>query len=104
MHLTPQQKTYAIAATIFLSSFLLFSGCSKYEPPKITLNQLDLKNQVSNPFKIKKYNRDTCELEFEAQDPQPLSNMSLHGGVCLTADDYTRLKASVKAECINEKN
>lgn len=64
MTLTPQQKTYATAVAILLSSLVLFTACSK-TPPKVTLHQLDLKNQVANPFKITKYNRETCSLDIE---------------------------------------
>jgi hypothetical protein len=64
---------------------------------------LDLKNQVSNPFKITKYNKETCSLEIEDQDPFPLSNMALHGAICLSPDDYTKYKAWAKTECENEK-
>lgn len=90
-------------AVILLSSFLLFAACSK-APPKVMLHQLDLKNQVANPFKITKYNRETCSLDIEDQDPFPLSNMMLHGAICLTPDDYTKYKAWAKTECENEKN
>lgn len=101
---TQKLKTFAMLVGILLSSFLLLSACGKYTPPKVTLNQLDLKNQVVNPFKITKYNKETCSLEIEDQNPFPLSNMTLHGAICLTPEDYTKLKASVKTECENEKN
>jgi len=71
--------------------------------PKVTLHQIDTTHNQANPFKVTKYNKDTCELELEAQEPFPLLGPELHGGVCLTAADYAKLKAEIKGDCINAK-
>lgn len=99
---TQQLKTFAMLVAILLSSFILFTACSK-TPPNVTLHQLDLKHQVANPFRITKYNKQTCSLDIEDLEPFPLSNMTLHGAICLSPEDYTKYKAWAKTECENEK-
>lgn len=96
-----QQKTFAMLALIFLSSFILFSSCGKL--PLVTLHQLDTIHGVANPFKITKYDDVKCELEIEPQPPININDGALMGGVCLTKEDYSKLKAKVKADCENNK-
>lgn len=76
-------------------------SCGKL--PLVTLHQLDTVHGVANPFKIKKYDQDKCELELEAEEPIQILGPQLHGGVCLTKEDYSKLKAKVKADCLNQK-
>ncbi len=71
--------------------------------PKVTLHQIDTVHNQANPFKITKYNKETCQLELEAQEPFPLLGPQLHGGVCITKEDYARIKVYLKSECENDK-
>lgn len=82
-----------------LATFL--SSCAGL--PKVTLHQIDTVHNQANPFKITNYNEETCELELTPEAPFPLLGPELHGGVCLTAKDYSRLKAKAKTDCQNQK-
>lgn len=86
---------------ILLSSLLLFVACGKL--PLVTLNQLDTVHGVANPFKITKYNKDSCELEIEDQEPFPIMSQQLHGAICVTKEDYAKLKTKIKTDCENKK-
>lgn len=90
--------TFVMLAMIFLSISILVS-CNKL--PLVTLNQLDTVHGVANPFKITKYNEDTCELEIVGQPPFPILGEQLHGGVCLTKEDFSAMKAKIQADCRN---
>lgn len=87
---------------IFVTLALIFlNSCG--DLPKVTLHQIDTVHNQANPFKITKYNHDKCELELEKQDPFPLLSPKLHGGVCLTKEDYAKIKARLKGDCENDK-
>ena len=86
---------------ILLSSLLLFVACGKL--PLVTLNQLDTVHGVANPFKITKYNEDSCQLEIEDQPPFPIMSNQLHGAICVTKEDYAKLKTKIKTDCENRK-
>ncbi len=96
-----QKRKYAMLAAILLSSFMLFVACGKL--PLVTLNQLDTVHGVANPFKITKYNEDSCQLEIEDQQPFPIMSKQLHGAICVTKEDYAKLKSKVKTDCENRK-
>lgn len=90
----------------FLAVLLIsLSSCKGYTPPEVTLNQLNTRDGVANPFKIVKYDKKDCSLTLEAQEPFSIvgANSPLMGGVCLTKEDYAKLRDSVEAECKNEK-
>ncbi len=94
----------------FLAALLIsLNGCGK-KLPLVTLNQLDIKHDVVNPFKITKYNEETCKLELQSQPSYQLSATAdgkaspLQGGVCLTPADYTKWKSFLEAECENNKD
>lgn len=86
---------------IFLVSFILYS-CGK-KLPQVTLHQLDTIHNQANPFKITKYDEDNCKLDLDEQASFPILSDKLHGAVCLTKEDYSSLKAKVKADCENNK-
>jgi glutathionylspermidine synthase len=82
---------------------LSLSACSNYTPPLLTLTQLDIKNNQANDVKITKYNKETCRLELEAGPSYPImgSSSPLHGAICLTKDEYAKLRDSLESECKN---
>lgn len=83
--------------TIFATLLLIFlSSCGL---PKVTLHQIDTVHNVANPFRITNYNKETCEIEFEKEAPFPLLGPQLHGGVCLTPEDFAKVKEYIKADC-----
>jgi hypothetical protein len=71
--------------------------------PKVTLHQIDTVHNQVNPFKITRYNEESCELELKAREPFSLLAPVLHGGVCLTSEDYALLQSKIKARCENAK-
>jgi hypothetical protein len=83
-------------ATIFLSS------CGGL--PKVTLHQIDTRNNRANPFLITKYNENTCELELQRQPHFPILGPQLHGAVCVTREDYAKLQKKAKQECLNAQD
>ena len=92
-----------LARMIFVTLPVIFlNSCGL---PKVTLHQIDTVHNQANPFEITKYNKETCELELEEKESFQLvgPNSPLHGGVCLTATDYARLKTKVKSDCENAK-
>lgn len=82
------------------ASLLFLVGCGL---PKVTLHQLDTKHNQANPFKITNYNEDTCKLEVEEQTSFPILGPELHGGFCVTAEDFTKIKTHMESECKNKK-
>lgn len=90
-----QQMIFATLLLIFLSS------CAGL--PKVTLHQIDTIHSQANPFKITNYNKEICQLELQPKPPFNLIGPELHGGVCLTKEDYARIKSYLKAKCENEK-
>lgn len=86
---------------IFLSSFFLI-GCAQY--PKVTINRLDTKNQIVYPYKVNKYNDNTCELELVDEPIKSLWDPSMHGSICVSIDDYKKLQSKAKADCLNQRN
>ena len=106
-------KTLTLQPTILKTLRLTFwavllislSNCKGYTPPLVTLNQIDTIHNQVNPFKITKYDKVSCKLELEPQPSYPLMGAAspLMGGVCLTKEDYAKIKDSVEAECINNK-
>ena len=78
---------------------MFIQGCGFELPPLVTINQLDTKNNLVNPFKITKYNLDTCKLETEEQTSFVLMGPEMHGAYCLTKEDFAKYKAHFQAEC-----
>jgi hypothetical protein len=78
------------------------SACGK-KPPLVQIHQLVINkadNTVSvNSFQVKKYNKDSCKMEVETIASAPLT--SLHGGFCLSPEDFAKWKAYAQAECKN---
>ena len=91
------QMILSVLATISLSN------CAKAPPiPKVTLHQIDTRNDRANPFRITRYNAQTCELELQDETSFRLSSSKvLHGGVCLTKEDYAALQTAAKTACRN---
>lgn len=84
-------------AKIFLALNLFLVGCAG--TPLVTVNQLDTVHNKANPFKITKYNEQTCKLELEALPSFPILGPQLHGAYCLTDKDFAKYKAHFQAEC-----
>lgn len=79
------------------------------KPPLVTLNQMDVRNNRINPWKVDKYNEETCAMEGHKLSPLPLvvdgkANPDLQKGVYVSWDDYTKLVQYGKTECENAKN
>lgn len=85
---------------IFLISLILF-GCSDY--PMVTLHSLDTQGKKFYPYKITKYDKQSCELVLEEQPIIPMSDPSMNGAVCITKEDYSKLQAKAKADCRNDQ-
>lgn len=67
--------------------------------PLVTLNQLDTKNKVANPFKITKWDKKKCTIEVEEKPSFAIIGPELHGGYCLTKEDFALLKAKMQSDC-----
>jgi len=88
-----------VATVLTATSFL---GCA--DLPKVTLNQLDTKHGVVNPFRIVRYDENKCVAVLEDEDPFPISNGKLHGGYCLSWDDYKLVRNYLITQCKNAKD
>lgn len=107
-----QLKTSATLLLIFLSSFLLLVGCGGY--PKITLHAFDATHNLANPNLIKDYDQQKCELVLEQKPGIPICGLDasgkpvvspyFQGGVFVAKEEYTKVKAKAKADCINKQN
>jgi len=73
-------------------------------PPEVTINQLDTVHGVANPFKITKYDDVACKIKVEEQEPFPIMSERLHGGFCLSKEDYSKVKAYIEADCRNKRD
>ena len=71
---------------------------------------MDLKNKLVNPSEITKYNKDTCKAEgikhpahglFDIPDGSTMP--VLHGAICLTPEDFLKVKTLLETECQNNK-
>lgn len=80
---------------------VVFTACNKM--PLVTLHQLDTKHGVANPFRITKYNEQTCKLEVVEEESFQIMSEKLHGGFCVTAEDAAKIKAKAQADCENKK-
>lgn len=77
--------------------------------PLVTLNQIDTVNEKINPWKVDKYNDQTCKMEGHLLDAEELLingkvNPKLHAGVWISKEDYAALLKFSKTECLNRKN
>jgi hypothetical protein len=100
---TLRLKVYVMLVKNFLSvSLILFlSGCG--DMPKV-IHQLDTKHGVANPMKIVKIDRVKCKIKTEPLPPIPIMSKEMHGAYCLTSEEAARYKASLEAECLNDKH
>lgn len=87
-------KNFLRISLVFVLSSLC--GCGL---PKVTIHQLDTVHNVANPFKVTKYNDDTCKLETEDLPSHPINDGELHGGFCLTKEDFSKLKTKIQTDC-----
>lgn len=93
-----QAKNFLKTSIVFCLTFL--AGCGL---PKVTLHQLDTVHSVANPFKIKNYNEETCKLETEELPSHPINDGELHGGFCLTKEDFAKIKTKLQTDCQAKK-
>jgi hypothetical protein len=77
-------------------------GCAGF--PKVTLNVLDTKNNIATPYKITEYDENSCEAVAEKQPKIHILSPVLNGGVCLSVEDYTKVKSYLQTECENKKD
>lgn len=84
-------------------------SCAHKPPPLVTLHQIDVTHNQINPWKVDKYNQDTCAMEGHLLPAIPLMisnevNPSLHAGVWISLSDYKKLLTYGKTECENSKS
>jgi hypothetical protein len=84
---------------IFLNSLILFS-CSKY-PEKIY--SVDVPHQQFNGYKLDSVDKNTCELSLSDAEIIPFSSQDMNGAVCITRQEYKKLQAHYRSECLNSK-
>ena len=95
-----QVRDFLKISFVLLILLVIFS-CNKM--PLVTIHQLDTVHGQANPFKITKYNDETCKLEVQSQPSFPIESKQLHGAFCVTAEDFAKLKAKAQADCQNSK-
>lgn len=91
-------KTLKKLAGIFLTVSLL--ACNRM--PLVTVNQLDTRNNLVNPFKIVKYDMQKCVVMTEDQPSFPILGPEMHGAYCLTKEDFAKFKKYLQTECKNQ--
>jgi len=89
----------------------ILSSCAKVNLPLVTLNQIDLVNKKVNSNEITKYNKESCKVEGIKHDPYGLFDIpqgekvpKMHGAICLSAEDFLKVKTLLETECQNQKN
>jgi len=97
--------------SMVLLILMLLASCNNY--PLVTPHQLDATNNQVNPFKITKYNQESCKLETESQPSfqiatcpngdKPIINPLLNGHFSLSPKDVSEVKAKAKSDCENKK-
>lgn len=95
-----QTKLKTLVKILLKTSFALFIlSCNKM--PLVTLNQLDTINNQTNPFRIIKYDKVNCKIEFVEEPSFPILSQKLNGAFCLTKEDFAKYKSFVQSECKN---
>lgn len=89
-----------IFAMLVMISLLV--SCSKM--PLVTINQIDVKNQKVNPFKVDEYNENTCKVEGHQEPSFHLYHHKMHGMFCVSAEDAALIKAAWQTECKNRRD
>lgn len=83
------------------------SSCAN-KIPLVTLHQIDATNSKINPWKVDKYNDNTCKMEGHLLDAEELIvdgkvNPKLHAGVWISKEDYAELMKFAKTACKNSR-
>lgn len=75
-------------------------GCAN--APKVTLYQINTEKNIAKPYKIIEYDTKKCDAVADVAPVIPVLSPILNGGVCLTMEDYNRVKSHLQSECRKE--
>lgn len=88
-------------------SSLLIASCQtitkQYQIPQVTLHSLDVDQEVFFPYEIKGEDKKSCKLRLEPKPKVPYRNPKMQGSVCLTAEQYQKLRSIWKNQCEDSK-
>jgi len=69
----------------------------------VTLHAYNVRGQYFNRFATT-VDKKTCSIKVQDLSPIDADATSLDGLVCITKEEYSKMKSQLKAECENAKN